>query len=96
MLGVCTAGTGTLHKVDGILEGYLRILQLHLKCADLGYNEKFQRDNDTKHTLEMVLERIKQANIKLLEWKSQNLDLNPVESRAEPARTKKPTTLNEL
>lgn len=44
----------------------------------------------------MVLERIKNANIKLLEWNSQNLDLNPVESRAEPARTKKPTTLNEL
>lgn len=60
------SGTGTLHKIDGIMkeEDYLQILQLHLRSAaswlNLGPNWVFQLDNDPKP----IKTGIKQANIK--------------------------------
>lgn len=71
MLWGCFAvgGTGTLHKLDGIIKDYFQTLQLHLRSTarwlKLGQCWVFQQNNDPKHILK--LEWIKQPNVKLLE-----------------------------
>ena len=60
-MGVLAAGgTGTLHKIDGIMrqENCVDILKQHLKTSvrklKLGRKWVFQMDNDPKHTSNVV------------------------------------------
>lgn len=100
----CSAasGTGASHKVDELMkeEDHLQILRLHLKSTanldTIGCSNKIQIP---KHTSKLVLERIKQSNIKLLEWPSQSLDLNPIKNLWTKLKSQlcagKTTSLNE-
>ena len=88
MLWGCFAagGNGALHKIDGIMrkEEYVDILKQHLKTSvrklKLGRKWVFQMDNDSKHTSKVVAKWHKDNNVKVLEWPSQSLDLNPLEN----------------
>ena len=79
-------GTGALHKIDGIMreENYVDILKQHLKTSvrkiKLGRKWVFQMDNDPKRTSKVVAKWLKDNNVKILEWPSQSLDLNPIEN----------------
>ena len=85
MLWGCFAagGTGALHKIDGFMrtENYLDILKQHLKTSirklKLGHKWVFQMDNDPNHTSKVVGKWLKDNKVKVLEWASQSLDLNP-------------------
>uniref|UniRef100_A0AAZ3QB32 Transposase n=1 Tax=Oncorhynchus tshawytscha TaxID=74940 RepID=A0AAZ3QB32_ONCTS len=87
MLWRCfNAGTGALHKIDGIMrkENYVDILKQHLKTSvrklKLGHKWVFQMDNDPKHTSKDVAKWLKDNKVKVFEWPSQSPDLNPIEN----------------
>ena len=46
----------------------------------LGWKFTFQHDNDLKHTAKATLEWLRNKNVNVLEWPSQNPDLNPIEN----------------
>ena len=60
------------------------ILKQHLKTSvrklKLGRNWVFQMDNDHKHTSKVVAKSLKDNKVKVLEWRSQIPDLNPIEN----------------
>ena len=60
------------------------ILKQHLKTSvrklKLGRKWAFQTDNDPKHTYKVVAKWLKDNQVKVLEWPSQNPDLNPIEN----------------
>ena len=60
------------------------ILKQHLKTSvsELKPGRKwvFKMDNDPKHTSKVVAKWLNDNKVKVLEWKSQNPDLNPIES----------------
>lgn len=64
-----------------------------------GHQWVFQQVNNPKKTAKLVLELIKQPNIKLLEWSSQSPDLNTIENlwtMLKSQLSRKPTHLNEF
>jgi len=78
-------GTGALHKIDGTMkkEDYVAILDEHLKQSaknlQLGRHFIFQQDNDPKHTSNYAKKWFNRNHVRVLEWPSQNPDLNPIE-----------------
>ena len=81
---IAAGGTGALHKIDDIMryDNFVDILKKHLKTSvrKLGRKWVFQMDNDPKHTSKVVANWLKDNKVKVLEWPSQSLDLNPMEN----------------
>uniref|UniRef100_A0AAZ3P4T9 Tc1-like transposase DDE domain-containing protein n=1 Tax=Oncorhynchus tshawytscha TaxID=74940 RepID=A0AAZ3P4T9_ONCTS len=81
-------------------ENYVDIFKQHLKTSvrklHLGRKWVFQMDNDPKHTSKVVAKWLKDNNVKVLEWPSQN----PIEHlRVELkkwVRARIPTNLTQL
>ena len=77
------AGTGTLVRIEAKMNGamYREIPDENLlqsaQDLRLGRRFTFQQDNDPKHTAKTTWLQDKSLNV--LEWPSQNLDLNPIE-----------------
>uniref|UniRef100_A0A803K548 Transposase n=1 Tax=Xenopus tropicalis TaxID=8364 RepID=A0A803K548_XENTR len=86
MLWSCfsSAGTGALVKIEGIMNSskYQSILAQNLQASARKQRRIFifQHDNDPKHTSKSTKEWLHQKKIKVLEWPSQSLDLNPIEN----------------
>ena len=72
MLCFAAGGTGTLHKIDGIMRkgNYVDILKEHLKMSvrklKLGRKWIFQMDNDPKHTSKLLAKWLKDNKVKVL------------------------------
>ncbi|KAK1789282.1 hypothetical protein P4O66_015226, partial [Electrophorus voltai] len=87
MLWVCfsSAGKGKLVRVDGKMDGAKcrAILEENLleaaKDLRLGRRFTFQQDNKPKQTARATIEWFRTKHIHVLEWPSQNPDLNPIE-----------------
>ena len=87
MLSRCfsAAGTGRLVRIQGKMNGAMckEILDenLLLSVQDLRLGQKltFQQDNDPKHTAKTTQEWLRDKSLNVLEWPSQNPDVNPIE-----------------
>ena len=82
--GCFAAGTGALHKIDGIMRkgklcGYIKATSQAIRKLKIGRKWVFQRDNDPKHTSKVVAKWLKDNKVKVLEWPLQSPDLNPIE-----------------
>ena len=81
-----SAGTGKLVRIEGMMDGtkYRETLEGHLfqssRDLRLGRRFTFQQDNDPKQTIKATLEWFKGKHLNVLEWPSQNPDLNPIEN----------------
>ncbi|KAI4886561.1 hypothetical protein NFI96_005076, partial [Prochilodus magdalenae] len=79
-------GTGRLHRIVGRIDGamYREILANNLlpsvRALKMGRGWVFQHDNDPKHTARATKEWLRRKHLKVLEWPSQSLDLNPIEN----------------
>uniref|UniRef100_A0A8C7WCT5 Transposase n=1 Tax=Oncorhynchus mykiss TaxID=8022 RepID=A0A8C7WCT5_ONCMY len=79
-------GTGRLHRIEGRMDGamYREILANNLlpsvRALKMGRGWVFQHDNDLKHTARATKEWLHKKHLKVLEWPSQSLDLNPIEN----------------
>ena len=51
-----------------------------VRALKIGRGRVFQHDNDPKHTAKAIKEWLKKKHIKVLQWPSQSLDLNPIEN----------------
>ena len=80
-----------------ILKQHLKTLVRKLK---LGCKWVSQMDNDPKHTPKVVGKWLKDKKVKVLEWTSQNPDLNPIENVLAElkmrVRARRPTNLTQL
>ena len=60
------------------------ILEENLKKSavkvGLGRRYEFERDNDQKHTSDLVKNNLLKAKITTLDWAAQSPDLNPIEN----------------
>ena len=74
-------GGGSIMLWEG--ENDVDIMKQHLKASvrklKLGRKWVFQMDNDPKHNSKVVAKWLKDNKVKVLEWKSQSPDLNPIE-----------------
>ena len=76
-------GTGRLVRTEGKVNGekYSEILDENLlqSAQDLrqGRRFTFQQNNDHKHTAKTMQEWLQDKSLNVLEWPSQNPDLNP-------------------
>uniref|UniRef100_A0A9J8ARW4 Transposase Tc1-like domain-containing protein n=1 Tax=Cyprinus carpio carpio TaxID=630221 RepID=A0A9J8ARW4_CYPCA len=70
MLCFSAKGTGRLHRIEGQMNGTLK----------MGHGWVFQHDNDPKHTIKATKEWLKKKHNKVMEWPSQSLDLRPIEN----------------
>ncbi|CAJ0920251.1 unnamed protein product, partial [Ranitomeya imitator] len=63
---------------------YREILSANLlpsaRALKMKHGWVFQHDNDPKHTTRATKERLCKKHMKVLEWPSQSLDLNPIEN----------------
>ena len=81
-----SAGSGKLVRIEGMMDGakYREILEGNLfqSSRDLRLGQRFtiQQDYDPKHTAKSTLEWFKGKHVNVLEWPSQNPDLNPIEN----------------
>uniref|UniRef100_A0AAY5KXD9 Tc1-like transposase DDE domain-containing protein n=1 Tax=Esox lucius TaxID=8010 RepID=A0AAY5KXD9_ESOLU len=79
-------GTGRLHLIEGRMDGamYREILANNLlpsvRALKMGRAWVFQHDNVLKHTARATKEWLRKKHLKVLEWPSQSLDLNPIEN----------------
>ncbi len=79
------AGTGRLVAIEGKMNAakYRDILDENLlqsaQDLRLGRRFTFQQDNDPKHTAKITKEWLHNNSVTVLEWPSQNPDLNPIE-----------------
>ncbi|KAI4895177.1 hypothetical protein NFI96_005330 [Prochilodus magdalenae] len=77
---------GRLHCIKERMTGamYCEILGNNLlpsvRALKMGCGWVFQHDNDPKHTARITKEWLRKKHIKVLEWPSQSLDLNPIEN----------------
>jgi DDE superfamily endonuclease len=86
MVWVCFTrnGVGPLHRVVGNMDQHMykgiveNIILPHAK-RKMGRDCIFQQDNDPNHTSGLVKGAMAKKKIRLLEWPSQSLDLNPIE-----------------
>ena len=71
-----------------------------LRKVQLGYNWKYQQDNDPNHTAKVVKKWFKDNDVNVLEWSSQSPDLNLIENLWRDLKTRvmagKPTNLTQL
>ena len=69
-------------------EKYREILDTNLLQSvqdhRLGKRFTFQQDNNPKHTAKTMQEWLRDKSLKVLEWPSQSLDLNPIEHLRRP------------
>ena len=80
------------------------ILKQHLKTSvrkfKIGRKWVFQMDNDPKHTSKVLEKWRKDNKVKVLEWLSQNPDLNPIQilrvELKKRVRARRPTNLTQL
>ncbi len=79
-------GAGRLHHIEGRMDGamYHEILANNLlpsvRALKMGRGWVFQHDNDPKHTARATKEWLRKKHFKVLEWRSQSPDLNPIEN----------------
>ena len=82
----------------------MNILKQNLKTSvrklKLGRKWVFQMDNDPKHSSKVVAKRLKDNEVKVLEWPSQSPDLKPIGNLwaelKKRVRARRPTNLTQL
>ncbi|KAL7876396.1 hypothetical protein AOLI_G00113590, partial [Acnodon oligacanthus] len=85
MVWGCThaAGVGELHFIEGHMNSnmYCEILKQSMipSLRKLGRRAVFQHDNDPKHTSKTTTALLKRLRVKVMDWPSMSLDLNPIE-----------------
>ena len=78
------AGPGRLVRIEGKMNGakYREILDENLLQSPqdfrLGRRFTFQQNNDPKHKAKTTQEWLREKSLNVLEWPSQNPDLNPI------------------
>ncbi|KAI4892303.1 hypothetical protein NFI96_006565 [Prochilodus magdalenae] len=76
-----------LHCIKERMTGAMRECEIlgnnlppSVRALKMGHGWVFQHDNDPKYTARITKEWLRKKHIKVLEWLSQSLDLNPIEN----------------